>query len=103
MRQGGRGAEEDKRVAAQMHLRVAGDDKVADLRLRHSFFQACKNRAVDVAGGFAGEAQQFEFVRGFYGAAADRDGISGDEIVGRRGGAEMIEEGEGESLFDADA
>ena len=103
MRQGGRGAEENQRVAAQVHFRVARDDHVADLLLRHSFFQIRKNGAVDVAGGFAGEAHQFEFVRGFYGAAADGDWIGGDEIVGGRGGADMIEKGEGEALFDADA
>ena len=103
MRQGGRGAEEDQRISAQMHLRVAGDDQVADLLLRHPFFQICKNRAVDVAGGFAGEAHQLEFVRGFYAAAGDGDGIRRDEIVGGRGGAEMIEEGEGKAFFDADA
>src|SRR5579864_2449731 len=42
-------------------------------------------------------------MRGFYAAAGDGDGIGGDEIVGGRGGAEMIEESEGEAFFNADA
>jgi len=71
--------------------------------LRHSFFQICKNLAIDVEGSFAGEAHEFEFVRRFARATGDGDGISGDAFVGRGGGAEMIEEGEGETFFDADA
>src|SRR6202040_3128433 len=98
MRKSSRGAEKDEGISSKMHLHIAGDDQIADLFLRHSFFQICKNHAVDVAGGFAGEAHQLEFVRGFSGAAADGDGIGGGEIVGGRGGAEMIEESEGEAL-----
>jgi hypothetical protein len=103
MRQGGGWAKQNHGVPAELHPGIASHNEIADLLLSHSFLQICKNQAINVESSVAGETHEFEFVRGFAGAAGDGDGIGGDAFVGGSGCAEMIEKGEGKALFDADA
>lgn len=97
------GTEENQRPTAKIHLREAGADEVGDFLFGHTFSYGCVNLAVDVEGGFAGEAHEFEFMRGFERAAGDGDGIGGDAFKTRSRGAKVIVESEGKSFLDADA
>lgn len=76
---------------------------MADLFSGDTFFQIEKNLAVDIARGFTSETHEFEFVRGFVSAAGDRDGVRRYAFKGRRGGAEMVVEGERQSFLDPEA
>jgi hypothetical protein len=71
--------------------------------LRHAGTQGREDRSKNVASSLAGETHEFEFVRGFDGSAANRDGIGGSTFEGRRGGMEMVEKCEERRFVNGDA
>src|SRR5271156_2266902 len=58
-----RSAEQNHGIATKFHFRVAAHDHAADVLFGQSLLQILKNQAVDVASGFAGQANELEFVR----------------------------------------
>ena len=103
MGQRGGSAQQHQGAAAKIHFGETRGNERGNFFLRHPFLQSCKDFAVNQAGGFAGEAHELEFLRGFASAARDDDRIGGKETKGGRGRAEMVVKGEGKSFFDADA
>src|SRR5208283_4595577 len=93
---------EDEGVSSQAHFREAGSHQLTNVLLRHAFVQGSEHRAEDIARGLAGKAHQLELVGRFDGAARNGDGISGDAVECRRGGAEVVVKRERESFFNAD-
>src|SRR5882672_11053483 len=91
VRESGRWAKENERLAPQSHLGIAHFDKLAYFGLGHTYAQGSEDGAENIASGFAGEAHQFEFVRGFHAATANRYGVAGSELKRRGCGAYVIE------------
>lgn len=103
MRERRGGTEESHGITAKIHFGVRGADHAADFFSGHTFAQILKNQAVDIAGGFAGEAHELQFVRGLARAAGDGDGVGGNKIEAGSGSAEMVVKGEGQRFVDTDA
>ena len=103
MRQRGGSAQQHQGAAAKIHFGEARGNESGDFFLRHTFLQSCKDFAIDQAGGFAGEAHEFELLRRFARAARDDDGIGGEKSKGRRGSVKLVIKGERKGFLDADA
>src|SRR5580658_6186150 len=76
---------------------------MSDIVLRHAFAQRRKDWAINVEGGFASQAHQFEFMRRFAAATGDSDGIGGHVFKSRSCRAKVIGIREVSGFFDTKA
>ena len=102
VRQRGRSPQQDKRASVQAHFRKATSHQLADVLLRHAFFDRRKDGAKNVERGFAGQPHELQFVRRLAAAASDGHRIGGNIFESRCGRAQMLEERKRDGFFHAD-